>query len=543
MRASAVIGPSPGGRARASGGAKQRGVARAARAGLHIHPPILAHARTRAHPPSAPGVEPQGGEAEARRANREGTPIRITEPVWRARLRRALALPAVDAAVVAAIVASSALVLWELSMEPGDRWYALVESTNDFFTGLFAVELSARFIAARSKRRFFARYWIDLIAIVPQYRTLRVLRVFRLLRLFRFGLILTRRVSRWFSPLRAVRAEYLVLAGGVATALIVGAVSIRVAEEGAFATLSEAMWYAALTFLAGEPVGGEPTTGFGRVVTAALMFSGLVVFAFVTGIVSALMTTSLRSLRMRGTDVEDLEDHIVICGWSGAGRRIIEELLHDRRDRGIVVVTEDHALEDEVFFRDRLEEVHVVHGDHTRLETLRDAGVDRARCAVLLADTHKDRADQDRDARTVLAAMLIEKLNASIYTIVQLLNRDNEASLRQIGVEEIVVSEEYVGNILASVTRSRGVVSMLDELLTTSYGHQFIKDAVPASLVGATVEFALAALKREYDAILLGVDLGPEHRGAARVVVNPPADLVLEAHHALLIAGSRALSE
>ena len=172
-------------------------------------------------------------------------------------------------------------------------------------------------------------------------------------------------------------------------------------------------------------------------------------------------------------------------------------------------------------------------------DALKNAGVERAEVAIILADDGKeDRTPQDRDARTVLAALLIEKLNATIYTTVQLLNRDNEASLRRAGVEEIIVSDEYVGNIMASVVRNRGIVSVLEELLTAKHGHQFFKSKVPRLLVGKTVADAMSILKVEHDATLIAVDRGG---GVAGIVVNPPSDLVLDAEFSIIVAASEAI--
>ena len=170
---------------------------------------------------------------------------------------------------------------------------------------------------------------------------------------------------------------------------------------------------------------------------------------------------------------------------------------------------------------------------------LREAGIERASFAMLLADSTKEsRSSQDRDARTVLAAMLIEKLNKEIYTVVQLLNRDNETSLRQVGVEEIIVSDEYVGNIMATVAKTRGIVKMLDELLTSKYGYKFVKSKVPPELVGLPVGEVIGALKRDYDATLIGVDLGGEGSIEESMKVNPPSDLILEESHRIILAAS-----
>ncbi len=464
----------------------------------------------------------------------------------RRRLARFINHPVTELVIMVMIIISVLLVLYEFSLDPSHPRYDRLELINDLFTYFFIVELSLRYWVEQRKRRFFRKYWLDILAVIPFFRTFRVLRVFRLLRLFRFGIIFTRRVARWTGLFRIIKAEYIIVAVSLLVVVLMGSFSMRVAEgriNQDFSTIEQAIWFSVLTLISGEPIGGFPKSTLGLVITSTLMIAGLTVFAIFTGTISALMISSLKNLKFRTMEIDDLERHVVLCGWNRAGRLIIEELLHDKRFAHIVVITEDEHLEDLPFFQSVIDEVYVMTGDYTRVDVLRDAGIERAAYAMLLADSTKEsRSSQDRDARTVLAAMLIEKLNKTIYTVVQLLNRDNETSLRQVGVEEIIVSDEYVGNIMATVAKNRGIVSVLDELLTSKYGHQFHKGPVPDSMLGRTVGEILGELKDVHDATLIGVDLGNGSTLSEKMRVNPPADLVLEESHQIIVASSKPLS-
>jgi voltage-gated potassium channel len=366
-----------------------------------------------------------------------------------------------------------------------------------------------------------------------------------LLRLFRFGIIFTRRIARWTGAVNIVKVEYIIVGVSILVVVLMGAFSMRVAEgrlNPDFQTLDRALWFSVMTVIGGEPIGGYPKTSLGRFITATLMMGGLTVFAIFTGTISAVMVNSLKNLKFRPMEIDEIDNHVVLCGWNRAGHLIIDELLHDERFKHVVVISEDEATGKHPIFQKYVEQVFVLTGDYTRVDVLHDAGVERASYAMLLADSSKEgRSSQDRDARTVLAAMLIEKLNKNIYTVVQLLNRDNETSLRQVGVEEIIVSDEYVGNIMATVAKNRGIVSMLDELLTAKHGDQFFKCAVPEEMVGKTVAEVIMDLKVVYDATLIGVDLGSGGSLAETMCVNPPGSLKLEATHQIIIAGSRPI--
>ncbi len=446
---------------------------------------------------------------------------------------------ATEMVVAVMIIISVVFVLMEASLPHTWPHFAALETANNAITWLFVIELTLRFLAERRKMRFFRRFWIDIIAVLPLMRGFRILRVLRLLRLFRVGLIVSRHLRFFSGRASFMRLEYVLITFSIFVAVLMGALSIRFAEgrvNPQFANIGDALWFALLTLIGGEPIGGTPVTEFGRVITAALMMGGLTVFAIFTGTVSAVMVDSLRSIKFRSMEIDEISNHVVICGWNRAGELVIDELLHSSQYEHFVIVAENPEVEELSLFKRHEQRVFFIAGDYTRLEVLRQAGVERANVAILLADDSKEgRTLQDRDARTVLAAMLIEKLHPEIYTSVQLHNRDNETSLRRVGVEEVIVSDEYVGNIMASVVRNRGIVSVLDELLTAKRGHQFFKRPVPKQLVGKNVVEAMRALKEDYDCTLIAVDRGG---GAHNIIVNPAGDIVLAADFHIIVAGS-----
>ena len=443
--------------------------------------------------------------------------------------------------VGALIIASVGLLLIEVSLAPGAPYRDAVVVANDAVTWVFVVELALRFLAERSKRRFFRRFWLDILSVLPLLRAFRLLRVLRLLRLFRLGAILNQHAQRASRAFGIVKLEYVFAAVLVVVVVLMGAVSIRSAEgrdaEG-LASLEDALWYAVMTVAAAEPVGAEPTTRFGRMVTLALMLGGMTAFAFVAGTVSAVMIDTLKKLRFKRMDLEDLEGHVVVCGWNHAGAVFLEELLHGGKERHVVVITEKESL-DEAAFGGLGSLLHVIHDDFTRASVLRQAGIERAAFAVILADEgNGERSEQDRDARTVLAAMLVERITKKrIHTTVQLMNGENEASLREAGVEDVIVSDEYVGSMMANVVKNRGMVPVIAELLTSRFGQQLFKVPVPASLRGMKASDAMVALKDRYDATLLAVELRKEDGGGFKV--NPPGDLVIEEGHQLVVTAEK----
>jgi voltage-gated potassium channel len=449
-----------------------------------------------------------------------------TAVTLRKRVEQHLNSFAVEVTLLVLIVASVVLTVLEVVVGPEARPPLML--AGDVLTAVFAVELSLRFWVARKKARFFERYWIDILAVLPLVRPLRFLRVLRVLRLFRAGMLFHRRFSSL--TVRGRRgSEYLGIAVGTVTLVVMCAMVLYRVEGGLNPSLDrfdKALWYAALSLVGGEPIGATPLTYVGRWTTMVLMVGGLSLFGVFVGFVSAGMVAGLtRRLEVHELDIDELQDHVVVCGWNQAAPTVIQELFgaSERRDRAIVWVTE-RALTDEqvpqVGVRPELLYRHV--GDYTRVDVLEAVNVAEASSVVLLSDELIPRSAQDCDARTVLAALTVERMVPGVETVAMLHSRQNVELLKMAGVEEIIVGDLYSGMIVGSVQRNPGLVRVLDEILTNRHGNAFCTVRVPDRFAGQQVRALHTHLVEDHRALLVSVEVGGEMK------VNPSPDLLLE---------------
>jgi voltage-gated potassium channel len=449
----------------------------------------------------------------------------------RQRLDRLINHPITDLAVVALILGSVSLLIVEATLPEHHSLFEFAENAGHVITGIFVLELALRLAAMPNRRRFLRMYWLDVLAVLPVTRPLRILRVLRLLRLFRVGVLINRRLSLLGDAVRQGKSELLTVAVVVLIVVLASAIGMNLVERGQgsdFQTIEKTTWWSLYALVAGEPVLGQPTTFFGRLLALLVMLCGLGFFAMFTGIISAAMVSRLsRRMEVKEMALEDVVDHVLICGWNRLAIRVLEELNSDRqlRSKPIVLVNELESPPDLGPLNLLQERLFFVRGDHTKVDVLVKAGAERATIAILLADETGARTDQDRDARTVLAALTIEKLNNKIFTCVELLNRENREHLAMIGVEEIVVPSEYAGRIIAAASRTRGLVSMFDELLTSRYGNQFYKTYLPTAWIGKTVSWAHQEMKERYNAVLLSIER--RDISGCHVQVNPPPETLL----------------
>lgn len=446
------------------------------------------------------------------------------------RLRRLMNHPATDAVVMVLILASVVGIVIETLMPPGDPRSRL-EVVGDAFILVFVVELSLRFLVAPSKGWFFRTYWLDILAILPLMRALRVFRLLRLLRLFRLGVLLDRRVSRTTRMFRRGVQGYLLVVMSLVTLVLVGALAITILEgrsNADFGTFQEALWWAVMSLVAGEPIGGEATTSGGRLIELLLMLGGVTVFAMFTGTFTAVLLQVVGDRTEEiNMEIDDLTGHVLICGWKRGMVGLIAELQVDGviRSAGVVVVSDQetepdmdgHAVDpDRVFF---------LRGDHTRVEVLKRAGVERASTAIIVPDKLTNLSDQDRDARSVLTALVIEKLNQEAFVVVELLNPDNENYLRMAGVEEVLVADRHTGRLLGAASRNRGLLATIRELINSQYGSQIYKMTIADGWQGKTVGEVFGTLKADHNATLLSLE---RESFEPPVMVNPPAEEVLQ---------------
>ena len=396
-------------------------------------------------------------------------------------------------------------------------------------SALFAIELFVRYRAAPSARGFFREYWLDLISIVPLVMlwqapgegvssTFALLRIFRLARVTK---IARHRVLLIPAVLRKGARELFLASGFVLLAVVFASSALVQFESDSnpnIHTFGDAFWVSIYSLIAAEPIPGPPRTFGGHVVIVFVILTGLFTFATVVGTVSAVVAERVRSGDLM-VDWQDLKDHLIVCGWSRKGEIIIREYIASTPDdtTPVVVVAEfDHLPQlNDPSTRNR---VQFLNDDFTKIEALEKAGVRRANRAVILADTSKGRKERDADARTVLAALTIERLNPAVYTCAEINRREHAHHLEMGKVNDYVVSGEHSAFLLAQAAITKGVMSVFSELMTRGHGsagNHFCRCTISDKWKGKNFFDLMIFLKKEHDALLVAVQQGEQ------TVVNP----------------------
>lgn len=478
----------------------------------------------------------------ASRVTREPPP-----PGPRGSIQRFLGRPWVETTLGGLIIVSAALTVVETTtVNPSPRVVYAVHAIS----ALFVVELVLRFRIAASRRGFFREYWLDVISVVPLaaaldlpfvhgasatppgwLAALALLRIFRVLRLLK---IARHRVLLFPRVLRKGAREVFFASGLVMLAVVFASSALVMFERDANPTLRtfpQAFWFSVYSVVAAEPIPGPPQTLGGHVVAVFVILTGLFTFATVVGTISALVSDRMRSGDLI-VDWEDLRDHMIVCGWSRKAEIIIREYIvaYPDDDRPIVILAELEGGVPQLRDAASRARVQFLNDDFTKLEALEKAGVRRAARCILLADTSKGRKERDADARTVLAALTIERLNPAIYTVAEIHRREHAHHLEMGKVNDYVVSGEQSAFLLAQSAITRGVMSVFSELLTREHGNRFSRCSLTNDWKGKTFLELMVHMKEEHNALLVGVEEGE------KIVVNPTSYVFQGSEDVVLIA-------
>ena len=211
----------------------------------------------------------------------------------------------------------------------------------------------------------------------------------------------------------------------------------------------------------------------------------------------------------------NLHGHVVICGWSDKTERIVRQLhapVIGNKPPIAVIADQKVQLPAEPEFED----VHVVQGDATDDDTLRDAHIDAADSAIILAS---GRDKHQADARSILIALAIESMNPEVHTCVEVLDSRNLTHFARTAVNETISMSDVSEKVLAQAVLNHGVTDFYQELLTFQVEGNEIYCVSPSSeMIGQTVTQVHDALLDER-VILIGLHQNGE------VSLNPPADI------------------
>ncbi|HEY0079440.1 MAG TPA: potassium channel protein [Pyrinomonadaceae bacterium] len=303
---------------------------------------------------------------------------------------------------------------------------------------------------------------------------------------------------------------------------LVGALGFMLIEGW---TLGESLYMTVMTV---TTVGYGPPhdlSDAGRWFTTFFMIVGVGATAYaLSGAVQAIVQSEIVEFlgaRRRQREMSKLHEHFIICGAGRVGTRVIAAM--EQAGAPFVVVERNSQKVADLTERN----LHVVPRDATLDDTLREAGIERARgLAACLPD----------DADNLYLVLTARDLNRRLYIVARAVNEEAEPKLIKAGANRVVAPIVISSHRMAQALIKPAVADFMDSITAENLDLGFDQVEVAHDSVYAGKKLRFTNIRSELDTVIVAI-----RRRSGEMIFNPSGDARIEAGD-LLIAIGRAES-
>lgn len=201
----------------------------------------------------------------------------------------------------------------------------------------------------------------------------------------------------------------------------------------------------------------QPFDASGKLFTIVYILGGVgLLFYTATAVVETVVVGELAQelgLRRSNRKVRRMERHFVICGYGRVGREVAHELA-SRDETFVIIDRNEHTLATAEH-----PGAVVVRGDATEEETLRAAGVERARALIAAADS---------DVENTYIVLTARALNASLFIVARAGSDSAERRMSSAGADRVVSPYRIGGRRMALSAAQPMLSEFIDTLAAGS---------------------------------------------------------------------------
>ncbi|MDQ1147501.1 voltage-gated potassium channel [Bacillus sp. SORGH_AS 510] len=267
--------------------------------------------------------------------------------------------------------------------------------------------------------------------------------------------------------IKATKYRYRTLLLVTTFFILINAEIMRILEPQTFENTFHAVWWILTTMTTVGYGDVSPTTQLGRIWAMLIVYTvGIGLFGLVIGVIVDAVSQYKR-MKEEGRMTFRGAGHYVIIGWTNKSKTTINELFLGDSKTEIVLIDE---LEKTPYEHERF---LYIQGSPTDEDTLRRAGIEKAKAVLLFAPDGINNADL-ADGKTLLVASSIERYDEgtenNIYTIAEILNEKHVGNFKHVKIDEFILSHESVSNLMAKSAQTKGTSHLFTQLLSRKDG-------------------------------------------------------------------------
>ena len=247
------------------------------------------------------------------------------------------------------------------------------------------------------------------------------------------------------------RSAYIAL-GLLSSALALGIIGFMLIEGFSF---TDAVFMTIITIATVGFREVHPLSTAGMYFTVFLIITSFGIFAYaVTTLTKYVVDGAIRHYyknRKVRNKIQQLKDHVIICGYGRNGRQAVSELL-DHNVPIVIIENNEDTIERILENPDLL----YVHGDATRDEVLTMCQVDKARALITALPD---------DADNLFVVLTAAELNPKMTIISRASNEHSDIKLKRAGATNIIQPDRIGGQRMAKLVAQPDVVEFLDYIM------------------------------------------------------------------------------
>lgn len=204
----------------------------------------------------------------------------------------------------------------------------------------------------------------------------------------------------------------------------------------------------------------SPTTFPGKLFTVLMYLIGIGLLGVVIGKIIDVFSIYRRK-REEGKVPYTKENHIMIIGWSKKTEAAVKEILNSNPSVEIVII--DTLQKSPIdLAQDR---VYYIQGDLSEEETFHKANITKAESVIIFSDDSIQDSSL-RDAKTLMVAIIVERLASNVHTIVEILSEKNILNFSHVKVDEFILSQETISRLAVRSAIYKGVSKIYSQLIS-----------------------------------------------------------------------------
>lgn len=361
---------------------------------------------------------------------------------------------------------------------------------------------------------------VDLLAIIPAYRPLRVLRIFVLFRVFKL-LRYTKSINQFVEVLVNKRFELLTLLFLLFFIVMTAGIAFYVLEERinpAVESLFDALYWALVTIATVGYGDISPVTPEGRVISMIVIVAGIAMISFATSVIVSAFSERLMELKENRIveQINKSRSFLIVCGYGQMTKMFFSQNLTGV-DNYIILDKDLQHVENA-----RKDGFNAIHDDASRYETMSKFNVEHAKITVLCLTAS--------DVENIYITLNAKSISRKIQVIARVNDINIISKFEYAGADHLLMPNRVVNTMVHTAITQPTMYKAIHAILT---GKSIARiDEIHVHEVDSYVGKSIQELDFRANKLLF---IGIQREG--KFLFNPIASEKIQSYDILLIMG------